>query len=364
MTDALHLGFVYDDEALTAEAPTINRLGVGLLAEGHRVMRVVSPAGSATIDRLSLATRIEMPMSTPPWLRRARAADALAAMKSAIPDLFIVRGNGAWTAAADLALAAERPLLADVWRPADVGRVARLVRRGRFAGAIAPAASIAAALQRELGAARVRAVPLGVGVPATARPVLARPDDAITIAVVGSGDDLAAWRSVLSGLSMLCREMPQIELFVELGGSIAHAIWREARRLDLLGQMTAIEEISEVRRLLTRCDMMVLPEPLSEARSIILEAMAIGMPVVGVEDPLHPFLRDGETADVLATPLPPEPEAWSAVLGRRLSDAAEARALGLHGRHEIEVSHRSSHRIERLADAAAHLIGRDTPAPS
>ncbi|MCA9290199.1 MAG: glycosyltransferase, partial [Phycisphaerales bacterium] len=211
--------------------------------------------------------------------------------------------------------------------------------RTKAAAYVAPTAAMAEILRSRVAPELVTLAPLGVSVPPQARVVLKAPDTSIALAVIGGGRDVPAYRGVLTALSPLVAGAPQIQIVLELRGPRQHEIWQIARQLELLAHLSTLEDAASYRALLTRCDVMIQPETDGEVRSLLLEAMASGLPVVAGAHRALDLLRDGDTASVVVGQ---DPEAWTQRLRDLVEHPDEARRLGLAGRECVAQQHRSS----------------------
>jgi len=349
----MHLAMVIDDERLEQEQPLLHRLCVGLMGDGVQVTRIVPDSiQQERIDqgeqRIALAARIQTPLRVLPWMRSDRLAKLLGSMERSHPDVVYAVGVKAWPIAGELAHALDRPLLIDVWSVSvaeSMRHVSRHLPSGvAVAGFIAPCEGIAEVLRRQVDPALVAVIPMGVPVPAEPHPVMSHPD-AACLAVLGRCRDVAAYQSLLGGLSRVLKQFRGVQLVIELRGPGEHEIWREAERLDLLGAVSAIGSASLYRDLLVGCDAIVMPEVGGELRSIMLECMAFGVPIVANHDPVLNMLAGGEPASAAAAP---GPDGWATQLSRLLQDPNWSRSFGQRMRSIVDEHYRSSGQVERM----------------
>lgn len=357
----MHLALILDEERLAHEHAMINRLSVGLIAEGVTVTSIVPDTFAAeTADedeqRIALAARIPTSLRVLPWMRGERRGRLEEAFERKVPDVIYAVGEQGWSLGRDVARSFDRPLLLDLWSAGQLRRLGRRRTGDEVAGYTAPTQHLADAMRDRVDPRLVFLVPMGVGLPGEPRTVLADPDRSIALTVTGGGRDVRSYEAMLRGLSRVIKEMPQIQVFLELDGPHEHEIWRSARRLGLLENVSAITNAARHRALLTRCDLLLVPEQYGEVRSIVLEAMAFGMPVVASEDPFLDMLVDGKTAVVVAEA---NPDAWARPLRRLLTEPEAARALGLAGRERVAVDHRSSDQVARLIDVLERLTSAE-----
>jgi len=349
----MHLAIVIDDERLEQEQSLLHRLCIGLMSDGVQVTRIVPDSiQQERIDqgeqRIALAARVQTSLRVLPWMRANRLAKLLGSMERSQPDVIYAVGTKAWTIAGDLAHALDRPLLIDVWSVSvaeSMRHVSSHLPSGvAVAGFIAPCDGIANVLRQRVDPALVAVIPMGVPVPAQVRPVMRNPD-AACLAMLGRCRDVAAYQSLLAGLSRVLKQFRGVQLVIELRGPGEHEIWREAERLELLGAVSAIGSASLYRDLLVGCDAIVMPEVGGELRSIMLECMASGVPIVANEDAALNMLAAG---DLSATVAAPGPEAWATLLSRLLQEPEWTRSLGQQVRSIVNDQHRSSRHAERM----------------
>jgi hypothetical protein len=351
----MHVALVIDEERLAQEQAMLNRMCIGLMAEGVQVTRIVPDNLTAQSigegeQRVALASRIQAPMRVLRWMRHSRVVKLTEAIDEAIPDVLYAVGQQSWDLANDLAEALERPLLIDVWSAAQGRMLPRAHDAPAIAGYVAPCSGIDAALRKRIDRTLISLVPMGVSMPAEPRFVLPGREQAPALAILGGTRDVIAYRLLFQGLAQVIREQPEIQTFLELRGQREHEIWREAEQAGLLGSISAIGDAATYRRLLTRCDGVLMPEGSGELRSIMLEAMATGIPIIAVRDAALNMLKDDETAWLVDRP---SPEQWARQIGRLLEEPQSARALGQRARTVVGTSHRSSDQVFQMLGTLA-----------
>ena len=354
----MHVALIMDEERLEREHAALNRLTIGLIGEGVQLTRIVpetflSQAGDEREQRVALAAKLQTQMRVLPWMRRDRVERLAEAMEKGTPDVLYALGERAWDLGMDLAKALRRPLMIDVWRAVHARRAPRGRRASVVACYTATTRPLAEALRQRVDPGLICLVPPGVALPKEPRSILTDPDNAIALAIIGGGRDVATYRGMLGGLARVVRQMPQVQAFLELCGPNEHEIWRTAQRLELLANLSAITDAAQHRSLLTRCDVLIMPEQLGELRSLMLEAMAFGMPVIAREDPFLEKLIDDESAYIIRDGHADE---WAEQLSHLLTHPDEARALGLAARQCIADNHRSSDQAASLIEAFQRIM--------
>lgn len=349
----MHVALLIDGARLAQEQAMLNRLCIGLMAEGLQITRIVpDDLDDARLgegeQRIALAARFEAPMKVLPWMRGARVQRLVEELDDRVPDVLYAIGRQTWDLAIGLSEAISRPTLIDVWSLEHERWLPTLKTAASLAGYVTPCRGIEAQLERRFGGEHVDLAPMGVSIPPRPAEALAAPERSIAIAVLGAARDLAAYRALFGGLKSVIDRRPTLQVILELPGGQDDDVWRFAEQAGLIARVSAIGDATEHRRLLTQCDLIVMPERTRELRSVLLECMAAARPVAcAASEPLD-MLRDGETAQVVKAP---SPDTWAQTLERMLANPAETRALGAAGRDHVSKSHRSSQQVERMVQS-------------
>lgn len=347
----MHVALIVDRGRLEAERAAISRLAVGLMSEGLRVTCVLPEAAdefAAESEEMGLAQTVTAPMRVLPWARADRATRLVSALERQPPDVLHAFGREAWTLGLDLAERLDRPVALDVAEANDI-KALPAGRRTECIGAyIVPTGPMADAARETVEPELVCLVPTGVAIPPQARAVLAAEDREPGLSVLGFGLDMPMYAGLLGGLAHLQRTRGDLHVFLELRGRYQHEIWRLAQDLDLMHTVSTFAKATQARALLTDCDVLVVPERVGIMRTVILETMAVGVPVVAGPDPWLDMFIHGRTAMVVADG---EPASWAAAMEGVLADPAAARAMGRAGRERIAARHRSTDQIRALSDA-------------
>jgi len=359
----MHVVMIIDAERLAHEGRMLERVCADLIKEEIEVSRIVpddlSPEQVEQIESdVAYTSHIEAPMAVPPWLRRIRAERLAEDLGSATPDLIHVVGQGAWKVGMDLAGEIDRPVTLDVWSMGLARRVPRGRSAGRVAAYLVPTKPIMKAVRRRrVDAELVSLVPLGVKAPQHTRQVLVNASEEISVAIIGSGRDVAAYRELLTGLARSVKDFPQLHICMELRGPHAHDIWRHAQRLELLGHISAVRDAAPHAALIAECDVLIIPERYGEVRSIVLEAMASGVAIIASEDQAFDALVGDETATIVREPSAVQ---WATELRRLFADPDRARAMGAAGRDLVMVRHRVQDQVAALVATFRKVLSGDT----
>lgn len=354
----MHLAMIIDEQRLAQEYMMLNRLAVGLISDGIQVTRIV-PAEVASEyiqlkeQRIALAGRLETDMKTFPWLRSTRTEKLATAMEKRPPDVIFAVGRNAWPIGLDLARHMNRPLMLDVWSPEQVRKIPTEKKGQVISAFVTSSKAMRHMLQSVVDPGLVSVVPFGVPIPQAGRKILTASDDLVTATVVGSGRDLAGYRSLLSGLHRVSRTIPQLQIFLELRGPHQQEIWHHAKKLKMLGQISTFPEAAPQRSLLTQCDILLLPERYGNINSLILESMACGMLVLSRRDPILEMLIHEDTALLIDRDSPDE---WAHKLERALQEPEISRSIGQSAREHVIEHHTSSRQVLELANLLERVV--------
>jgi hypothetical protein len=353
----VHVALVIDDERLYREHGAINRLSVALMAEGVQLTRIVPDTLLDIEPRyeqvMGLARRFGVPFHVLPWMRRARCASIVEDLEKTPVEVVHVIGERGWTLGLDVGTAFDCPVSIELDKGSQVLRVPR-GRGGRNVAAyIAPTMPIAEAMQLRVDSDLVSYVPTGVAIPPRPRRVFENVSESIAITILGKATDLAVYRAMLDALARLTKRYPQLQLFLELPSKRSHEIWRHAQRVGLLPRLSAISHAADHRALITRCDLALLPESGGAVRTVCLELVARGVPVIGTSDPWLDFLIEGETAAIVGGL---DVDEWDGRIGTLIEHPEMARAHGLRARDWMMANRPSSAQAARLVTTLTRSV--------
>ena len=356
----MRLALVIDRDQVAHEHDMLLRYTSDLTSAGIEVLRVL-PAGTAVRPRADTdEDDLVVDMGGLPWARAARRAGLAEDLRRREPDALHALGPEGWRMALALGRRLDLPVIVEVWS----ARHMRSLPRGRavagIAAYVARTPALATALRQQVEPELVSCVLPGAPITPRPGPVLVDPQREVSLAIVGGGRDLPAYRGVLTALSRLTRTWPQIQAFLELRGPAAHEIWRCAAHLELLDHVSAHARADRIRGLLTQCDVLVLPERLGDLHSILLEGMAAAMPIVAGQDAMIDLLDDG--VEAMLVDAAEDAGAWARQLESLLGQPDMARALGAAARERVRHRHDPSTQASALARILHRAVAGDAMA--
>ena len=126
---------------------------------------------------------------------------------------------------------------------------------------------------------------------------------------------------------------PEGRIIVAGGGELEAGLRREARELGVDRRFLLLGERADAREILSRLDVFVLPSLWEGLPLVLIEAAALGKPIVATAvEGTREIVTDGETG--LLVP-PADPAALAAAVNRLLDDPALATRLGARARDTI-----------------------------
>lgn len=359
----MRVAMLADELFASRESALLARLAVGLVGEGLRVAhclheRAGSPQAAPGMEGMaaSVVTIPSAGLFTSTRTRAARLHKRLgeALGKARAPDIVHVFGGSLWDLGIELAEIAECPCAIEVWRGGLVPRAAALGRRALDGPApvfFAPDKHIERALLATEPSLSVRAAPWGVHAPADLRPIMpaGRSPSAI---LVGTGRDARSFNAAFEGLAQVAARVDHLMIFADTRAVRNAETWRLARSLNVLDRLSLIENLEARRDVLLQGDLLVLPDAKGEQRTIVLEAMAGGMLVVALADPLASTLLPNQTARLVERP---DPREWAAAVEGLLTDRDAATALASSARAIVRRERRAIDHVKAVLDAYAWM---------
>jgi glycosyltransferase involved in cell wall biosynthesis len=150
------------------------------------------------------------------------------------------------------------------------------------------------------------------------------------------------------------RGWPEAKIVVVGGGSLEKALRMEAQKLGLERFFVMLGERRDTRELLSLFDIFVLPSLWEGLPLALLEAAAMGKPIVATDiDGVREVIRDGETG--LLVP-PANPERLAETVLRLLQDKGLAHRLGENAKAAIPPSFTLSKMVEETEQLYLRLF--------
>lgn len=361
----MHAALLANTAWLDDELTTFQQLTVGLIDEQVTLTRIVPAAvGSAggLSDSPILGRKITWPESRYATLdhrRLVRLADQLDA--DGVDVLHALHRN-LWHPAAVIGDQLDLPVVYQASAAEDVDQAARLLKqinptRSVFAVTTAP---LAAELRQRLdNLVRVETILPGVHV---RDPALNQrtPGEAPCVAVCGDGVMDEAYQTFMEGLRLVIDDRPDVQFFFDGQRTDQHQVWKAARKLELLSNLSFVPRRLGHRQMLLMADGIVHPQALHRSRGVTLLAMAHAMPVLSLADPYLDYLVADHTAWLLEEGTA---DGWAELLMRLVLDPDAAADLGLRARAWVHDERVASDQIERVLNLYRSVTGEPIAFP-
>lgn len=329
------------------ERRLMSRLEIGLANEGVRVIHAV-PSEIVHNEPVGLYSRLvgyeHVGFPVPLRVRARRFAETI---REAIDDdqggggggmgvggAAAAGGGGAvdvvhsfspavWRLGLDLATELGAGAALEVWSTDAIARAGEVA--GHPLGPVLTVgdSELAALLRRRAPGAEIRETLWGVHGETVSRHEVSA-DRAVALLMIVDRSSPAYLEAALRGLAEVCRRDPRVLAFINTERSTGHAVWKLIRRLELVDRVSLIPDAESRREAVLRLDGLVIAEPGGRLRSMALDAMATGMPVVAAADASLGVLRDGVNAHLVGRPDGAE---WAAAIGSIVEGREEVERL-------------------------------------
>jgi hypothetical protein len=350
---------VADPLWLMREPTLVRRLVVGLVDEKVRTLRVCPrPATVPGAEEGQLPTvspAIVYPGGGWRWWRHWQIARLGHTLAEQEVDVIHAMDGSLIRPAARLGRHLQAPVVVSVWSATELGTIPPPPPGGM--ALLAATRPLAESLRRRAaGGVRIEVVSPGAFSRADEEITapLSKPDRPIGIVIVTDGRADTMCRNLLAGLAIARRHIPSFMCFLDASGADQHALWLAGRQLNLLDCLTIVSHEASTRDWLMHSDLVIQPQAAGVARTLTLEAMAAGRPVIAVADEALDYLHDGRTAMIVPQAL--SPERWAQQLVEMLRDPAMLLRLGESARQYVRQHHSPAQYIARTLEVYRRLV--------
>ncbi len=185
------------------------------------------------------------------------------------------------------------------------------------------------------------------------------PDEHIPCVIVtGNGTFDSAYEQLFLGLTHVIAKHHYLQVFLDIQGHDQHRFWHAARKRGLLANLSFVPHRKGHRDLMLHADMLIAPQALGDARSLTLQAMAQGIPIIAQIDPWLDYLVDGQTARLLDKP---DATQWCKILCELLADRQQLEHLSQRGREWIDEHHVPAQQVQEVISVYRTLSGEAIP---
>jgi glycosyltransferase involved in cell wall biosynthesis len=183
-----------------------------------------------------------------------------------------------------------------------------------------------------------------------------QPDDVIVM-TVGRLSSEKGHRYLMQAMPDVLAANPRIRLVVVGDGLLRQNMTRQAAELGIAERVFFLGFRSDVPALMAQCDLLVNPSVGEALGNVILEAMALGKPVIGTTaGGMREVIEHGETG--LIVPFA-DSHALADAIRQLAADPQRLRAMGERGRARVL----SDFTVERMAEGLAEVFRRSIASP-
>lgn len=350
----VHVALLVNTAWLDEELASFHYLMVGLIDDQVRVAQVM-PHDLLPDESSMFGERLTWYESRLRLVNRFRIANLDSELGRLGVNLIHALDGGVWAGAAVLAEATSTAVIFTACSNLDVAMANRVSRRLNplrmaFTTSTEP---IGQAISQQVDRS-ILVQTIAPGVHRAAELPHHRAEGPLCAVVSGNGVMDDHYAVLLEGLAEFCRHHPQSQFFFDGQGSDQHRIWKAASRLGLLSNLSLVPRRLLHRELLLRADVLIHPQPLGRSRTVTLQAMAHGLPVVAHHDPWLDYLVDGQTAWLVDSPGVAQ---WADCLARLIRDPAAGRELGRRAQAWVRRHRLASDQIASLLNLYRRMTG-------
>ncbi len=341
------------DEELTG----YRYLTVGLIDEQVRVAQVV-PDDLPLEDGIPFGDRIPWTDSTWSWLRRRRLLALAEPLERLEPDVVHILHHALWDGGLALAQELESAIVFQVTGLEDLRECDRLLSR------LDPATTAFAATTEPLSQALVDRLPDAFSVQlirpgvrfSPPQPMSEKPGDEppLCALICGQTRHDANYESLFVAIKRLIVDHPEVQFFLDAPTEADQVLWQAAQRLGILANLSMVPHRLGHREMELAADVIIHPQALNRSRSLTLQAMAQGVPIIAHADPWLDYLIDDQTAWLIDKPTAPR---WEEMLRHLVVAPDQGDALGARAREWVGQHHRASQQISDTIDLYRKLTG-------
>jgi hypothetical protein len=352
----MHTALLANTAWLDEELAILKHLAVGLMDEQVRIAAVL-PRELSDTDTALFVSQVVWKESRFPRLNQQHIAQLDDVLESMGVQIIHALDGRMWRGAIQLARRMNLPVVLGACSGLDVKLAAKLSSRINVAitAITATTEPIAEGLRQELSADMLIAtIPPGIfksNDSASPRQF----GDALCAIISGNGVLDGSYQSLLEGIARVISQHPHAQFFFDGQDDDQHEIWKAANRLGLLANMSLAPRRLGHREVLLKADVLIQPQALGKSRSVTLQAMARGMPIIAQADPWLDYLLPYKTAWTVDDP---DPAAWAQLLLQFIKQPQDGIELGQQAREWVNGERLASMQIAGIIDLYRRLTGQ------
>ncbi len=314
------------------EREMLSRLEIGLADEGIRVIHAVPMAivESETFGLYSSkASYDDRGFPTTNSARVKQLVSSIRTLTESVPspevDVVHSLGTACERLAVNLAAALNAAPLLEIWQASSIRSVSEAMRHSRVPVSLAFSDPDLRTVMKKLNQSIVGAdTPWGVHPRPRDETQPVDGNSAPSVALLADGTHPAILNTALAGLAEATADFPELLIFVDTERAGSARLWKQARAHGLLERLSIVPGIEARREPTLRLDALLVPEPSGRLRSLVLDAMARGIPVVATRDPALGVLSDPQRVRLVA---PGPASHWAAAVRDMLHNGPARRSV-------------------------------------
>ena len=351
---------IADEAFADRERTLLERLAIGLADEGVRVIRAL-PTSVTTEDDSGSSALLGTPLSYQPegfpFSAGARARRLHDTLLERLPshdkhvNIVHAFGGRAWSVAFELAKQMKSVVALEFWRAGLLRRLKALSPGETPVTLFVPDRALVPVLKDTAFTNSICVAPWGVHAPAD---LPSRDSPPRSIVLCASGIEGTAVAAAFQAAAEIARQNAGVRLFVDARAARRTALWSRAISLGVTDRVTLVDSVESHRELTLKADVLLLPEPLGEHRSFVLEAMARGVAVLGHRDTHVTHLSSGEEVRLIDKG---SVDGWRRAIQGLMDSPIELSSRRRAARDHIQQHHRASAHIAAVLggyEAALH----------
>lgn len=327
----MHVALLVNGAFLHEERATLEHLVVGLMDEGVGVVQVL-PDGRSEDDICRFGDVVTWRDTSWGLMWRLRISELANELGKLNVNVVHALDNRLWQPAIALATRMDIPAVLSAWSYADTRRcdgMRRAVRAGR-AGFVAPNGPLATAIIERLNLdAVVEVIPPGVHL---ADVEAAEPDEQPSALVTASGTMDENYDALFRAIKAVIADHPTAHFFLDGRDNDQHSLWQPIKQYDLNANTSMVPKRLPHHDLLRSAEALIEPQAQGRYRTLSLEAMAHGLPVLAREDPWIDHFMEDQNAWVVDGP---DAQRWEKLIRRVIEKPDRAQELGKRARQWI-----------------------------
>lgn len=193
------------------------------------------------------------------------------------------------------------------------------------------------------------------------RTELGLPSDGPVVGIVANLSPPKDYPTFLRAAAKVVRHNPEVYFLIVGDGPLRASLEAETARLGLAGQVVFAGQRTNLNRFLACMDVFILCSVREGFSNALIEAMAIGLPVIATRVGGNiEAVVDGDSGFLFSAG---DDEALSRLILRLISDPAKSRSLGEHGRTRVRRDFSMAKYLRSMETLYTDLLGDPSPLP-